>query len=169
MACIYMSRTSVMYHKARHIDTRVYRLRELCKDGTMVLDKVSTAEQAADALTKGLPRAAFGRHRAVMLGMVKQCTEPENGEDAGEQEAFDRMYNDESVYPKENVDEFLDRMRCENILDGHRGGKRKRQGDDVCGGRQHPERRQERAQWVEWQQMMDKLQLQRPDRMIYGE
>ena len=27
MACIYMSRTSVMYHKARHIDTRVYRLR----------------------------------------------------------------------------------------------------------------------------------------------
>eukprot|EP00961_Rhodomonas_salina_P259186 3501865-Rhodomonas_salina.1 len=33
MACIYMSQTSVMYHKARHIDTRVYHLRELCKAG----------------------------------------------------------------------------------------------------------------------------------------
>eukprot|EP00961_Rhodomonas_salina_P081263 1092875-Rhodomonas_salina.1 len=39
MACIYMSKTSVMYHKARHIDTRVYHLRELCKDGVLVLEK----------------------------------------------------------------------------------------------------------------------------------
>ena len=33
MACIYMSRSSAMYHKARHIDTRVYHLRELCRRG----------------------------------------------------------------------------------------------------------------------------------------
>eukprot|EP00961_Rhodomonas_salina_P020749 279086-Rhodomonas_salina.1 len=35
MVCIFMSRTSVMYHKARHIDTRVYHLRELCKNKMM--------------------------------------------------------------------------------------------------------------------------------------
>eukprot|EP00961_Rhodomonas_salina_P282076 3811537-Rhodomonas_salina.1 len=45
MACIYMSQTSVMYHKARHIDTLVYHLCKLCKAGTMVLEKVSSAEQ----------------------------------------------------------------------------------------------------------------------------
>eukprot|EP00961_Rhodomonas_salina_P132476 1782817-Rhodomonas_salina.1 len=45
MACIYMSQTSVMYHKEQHIDTRVYHLQELCKDCVLVLEKVSSAEQ----------------------------------------------------------------------------------------------------------------------------
>eukprot|EP00961_Rhodomonas_salina_P090758 1221258-Rhodomonas_salina.1 len=45
MACIYMLQTSVMYHKARHIDMRVYHLRELCKDGALVLEKVASADQ----------------------------------------------------------------------------------------------------------------------------
>eukprot|EP00961_Rhodomonas_salina_P267109 3609527-Rhodomonas_salina.1 len=45
MACIFMSRTSVMYHKVQHIDTRVYHLLELCKNKMMVLEKVSSAEQ----------------------------------------------------------------------------------------------------------------------------
>jgi hypothetical protein len=69
MACIYMSRNSVMYHKARHIDTRVYRLREMCRDGIMILEKVQTNDQAADALTKALARPAFEQHRDTMLGM----------------------------------------------------------------------------------------------------
>eukprot|EP00961_Rhodomonas_salina_P032743 441428-Rhodomonas_salina.2 len=68
MACIHMSRTSVMYHKARHINTRVYHLWELCKSGAMVCEKVSSLEQVADSLTKGTPRPAFVMHRDVMLG-----------------------------------------------------------------------------------------------------
>ena len=32
MACIFMSESAAMYHKARHIDTRVYHLRDLVKD-----------------------------------------------------------------------------------------------------------------------------------------
>ena len=40
MACIYMLESAVMYHKARHIDTRVYHLRELCKNGELKLVKV---------------------------------------------------------------------------------------------------------------------------------
>eukprot|EP00961_Rhodomonas_salina_P172076 2320510-Rhodomonas_salina.1 len=39
MVCIYMSQTSVMYHKAQHIDTHVYHLQELCKDCVLVLEK----------------------------------------------------------------------------------------------------------------------------------
>ena len=69
MACIYMSESSVMYHKARHIDTRVYHLRELCKDGIMKLIKVESAKQTADSLTKGTPRPLFVAHRRDMLGM----------------------------------------------------------------------------------------------------
>eukprot|EP00961_Rhodomonas_salina_P020257 271912-Rhodomonas_salina.1 len=69
MACIYMSQTSVMYHKARQIDTSVYHLRELCKDGVMVLEKVASAEQVTDSLTKSMPKQAFEKHRASMLGL----------------------------------------------------------------------------------------------------
>ena len=68
MACIFMSRTSVMYSKARHIDTKVYRLRELCKEEKMILHKVATADQVADAFTKGLPKPAFLKHKNIMLG-----------------------------------------------------------------------------------------------------
>jgi len=68
MACIFMSKSSGAYHKVRHIDTRVYHLRDLCKGETMELVKVESARQAADSLTKGTQRALFEDHRAVMLG-----------------------------------------------------------------------------------------------------
>eukprot|EP00961_Rhodomonas_salina_P253451 3425452-Rhodomonas_salina.1 len=69
MACIYMSQTSITYHKARHIDSHVYHLQELCKDSVLVLEKVSSAEQVADSLTKSTPRPAFEKHRDAMLGV----------------------------------------------------------------------------------------------------
>mmetsp|Transcript_30938 Transcript_30938/g.64147 ORF Transcript_30938/g.64147 Transcript_30938/m.64147 type:complete len:333 (+) Transcript_30938:1777-2775(+) len=68
MACIYMSQSSAMYHKARHIDTRVYHLRELCRRGEMKLEKVSSELQAADSLTKATPKPLFAAHRDVMMG-----------------------------------------------------------------------------------------------------
>ena len=76
MACIYMSQTSVMYHKARHIDTRVYHLRELCKEGVMVLEKVASADQVADSLTKSMPKPAFEKHRASMMGLQLDPGDP---------------------------------------------------------------------------------------------
>eukprot|EP00961_Rhodomonas_salina_P143458 1930428-Rhodomonas_salina.1 len=69
MASIYMSQTSVMYHKARHIDTRVYHLRELCKDCVMVLEKMASADQVADSLTKSMPKQAFEKHCGAMMGL----------------------------------------------------------------------------------------------------
>ena len=58
-----------MYHKARHIDTRIYHLRELCKNGLMKLVKVESAKQTADSLTKGKQRPLFVEHQRDMLGM----------------------------------------------------------------------------------------------------
>jgi len=70
MACIYMSRSAAMYHKARHIDTRVYHLRELCRGGDLVLEKITSADQAADSLTKSTPKPLFVAHRDIMMGHV---------------------------------------------------------------------------------------------------
>ena len=67
-ACIHMSETSVQYNKARHIDTRVYRLREIVKDGDTKLYKIKSADQTADSLTKSTPRPVFEKHRMVMMG-----------------------------------------------------------------------------------------------------
>eukprot|EP00961_Rhodomonas_salina_P064903 873317-Rhodomonas_salina.3 len=50
MAGIFMSRTSVMYHKARHIDTRLYHLLELCKNKMMVLETVTARVSSAEEL-----------------------------------------------------------------------------------------------------------------------
>eukprot|EP00961_Rhodomonas_salina_P045469 610593-Rhodomonas_salina.1 len=62
-----------MYHKARHIDTRVYHLRELCKDGALVLEKVALADQVADSLTKSTQKPAFEKHRDAMMGLKGSC------------------------------------------------------------------------------------------------
>eukprot|EP00286_Rhodomonas_abbreviata_P021100 CAMPEP_0181305828 /NCGR_PEP_ID=MMETSP1101-20121128/9952_1 /TAXON_ID=46948 /ORGANISM="Rhodomonas abbreviata, Strain Caron Lab Isolate" /LENGTH=1956 /DNA_ID=CAMNT_0023411799 /DNA_START=677 /DNA_END=6547 /DNA_ORIENTATION=+ len=68
MACIFMSESAAMYHKARHIDTRVYHLRELVKDGVVKLFKIPTESQVADSLTKATPRPAFMEHVRGMMG-----------------------------------------------------------------------------------------------------
>eukprot|EP00961_Rhodomonas_salina_P197044 2659454-Rhodomonas_salina.1 len=41
-ACIHLSRNAVLHHKSKHIDVRVYHLRDLCKAGIMNLLKIST-------------------------------------------------------------------------------------------------------------------------------
>ena len=68
MACIYMSESAAMYHKARHIDTHVYHLRDLVKDGVVKLVKIPTEHQVADSLTKATPCPAFAEHTQGMLG-----------------------------------------------------------------------------------------------------
>lgn len=68
MACIYMSESSASFHKVRHIDTRVFHLRELCKTGITKLVKVESAKMAADSLTKATPRPLFEYHRNIIMG-----------------------------------------------------------------------------------------------------
>mmetsp|Transcript_49639 Transcript_49639/g.101360 ORF Transcript_49639/g.101360 Transcript_49639/m.101360 type:complete len:638 (-) Transcript_49639:44-1957(-) len=70
VACIYMSRSSAMYHKSKHINVRVYRLREFVQDGILELYHVASSEQAADLLTKSLPSPAASKHRETITGHV---------------------------------------------------------------------------------------------------
>jgi hypothetical protein len=55
-----------MTSRSKHIDTRVYRLRDLVKDKVLKLAKIGTGEQMADGLTKALPAPAVAALRQIM-------------------------------------------------------------------------------------------------------
>ena len=80
VVCIYLSRNATMFHKSKHIDVRVYKLREFCNDGpdgeakVMDLCKVNTADNPADMFTKALPGPAFAQHRDTVFGMSLRAT-----------------------------------------------------------------------------------------------
>jgi len=61
-----------MYNRARHINTRVYRIRELAAGASpeVNLFKIAGTDQPSDLFTKGLPRPAFEKYRAVLMGEV---------------------------------------------------------------------------------------------------
>ena len=84
----------------------------------MRLEKISTQEQTADVMTKGLPRAAFRKHRDYMLGIDNTDNEQQwHDEDVeAEQQAYDKMYGDTDVYPPENEEEYGQKMTAEQLI-----------------------------------------------------
>ena len=58
-----------MNNKSKHIDVRVYSLREFVQEGSVVLYHISTTVQVEDVLTKSLSAVLLKRHQDVMLGM----------------------------------------------------------------------------------------------------
>ena len=67
-ATIYLVKGAGMYQRAKHIDTRIYRVRELASAKHVELYKIPGDQQPADIFTKGLPRDAFDRHRRTLMG-----------------------------------------------------------------------------------------------------
>ena len=67
-ACIFLVKGSGMYNRAKHIDTRIYRIKELSESGEVKLYKVAGENQPADIFTKSLPRPAFQKHRRSLMG-----------------------------------------------------------------------------------------------------
>ena len=69
-ACIFLVKGSGMYARAKHIDTRVHRVREFAAGDKpeVKLYKIAGEYQPADIFTKGLPRVAFQRHRRTIMG-----------------------------------------------------------------------------------------------------
>ena len=67
-ACIAMSENPTHADRARHIDTRIYFLRDMVRDGIVKLRKVPGTENVADALTKSLPAPSFEKHREYLWG-----------------------------------------------------------------------------------------------------
>eukprot|EP00961_Rhodomonas_salina_P079845 1073047-Rhodomonas_salina.1 len=68
IVCIYMLKSSAMFHKGKHIDVRVYRLREFVQDSIMELYHVQTHGQAADCFTKSLPSEVLKKHWTLLAG-----------------------------------------------------------------------------------------------------
>ena len=66
-ACIRMSQNPVNPESAKHIDVACHKLRELHQNKVLVLSKVLTHENIADALTKSLSAPSFLRHRSYMV------------------------------------------------------------------------------------------------------
>jgi hypothetical protein len=68
-ACIYSSMDNKpMNPRSKHIDIRVFKLKEFVKDGIMTLVKVESEKQVADNLTKPLPKAGVMLARGIMSG-----------------------------------------------------------------------------------------------------
>jgi hypothetical protein len=68
-ACIYSSMDSKpMNPRSKHIDTRIFKLKEFVKDGIMTLVKVESERQVADNLTKPLHKPGVVFARDVMSG-----------------------------------------------------------------------------------------------------
>lgn len=75
--CVYEDNQSAMriaeeskdFGRVKHIDVKFHFLRDLIRDGCIVLKYLPSADQPADMMTKGLPVAAFRRHRTG-IGLV---------------------------------------------------------------------------------------------------
>ena len=65
-----MSENPISNDRSKHIDYRVFALRERVADGIVRLVDCSTYDMLADPLTKNLPAPAFLRHRDVALGQT---------------------------------------------------------------------------------------------------
>ena len=65
-SCIMMSETPANRDRTWHVDTRVYYLRELVRDGHVKLLKCTGPQKVVDALTKSLPSPAHAKHQQHM-------------------------------------------------------------------------------------------------------
>ena len=65
-----MSEAAGQKDRVKHIDLRVWSLKEKVAEGVVQLHAVPTAYMPADIFTKALPQPAFERHCAVVQGLA---------------------------------------------------------------------------------------------------
>ena len=75
ISCIYMqSKRYGALKRSKHIDTRVYRLRELYARGVVCLTKVHTSVQRADPFTKPLSAGLHADHMKYIMSVAPRAT-----------------------------------------------------------------------------------------------
>jgi hypothetical protein len=57
-----------MYNRTKHIDTRIYHIREPSETGEVRTYKVVGENQSSDIFTKSLPRPEFEKHPCSLMG-----------------------------------------------------------------------------------------------------
>jgi hypothetical protein len=69
-ACIYAAsnNSGALNQRSKHIDTRIFKLREFVEEGILKLVKVNSASNVADCMTKSLAREPVNMARDYMLG-----------------------------------------------------------------------------------------------------
>ena len=67
---IAMSENPVMHKRTKHIDIRFHFVRDATARGEIKLSYIPTSDQAADLLTKALPKGTVQRLRPIVLGDV---------------------------------------------------------------------------------------------------
>ena len=67
-SAIDVAKAPMYYDKSKHINRRDLFVRELVSNGAIKVEYIKTKDNPADALTKPLPKPAFMKHRATMLG-----------------------------------------------------------------------------------------------------
>ena len=67
-ACIFLVKDSGMYNRAKHIDTRIYCIRNLSETGEVTIYKVPGENQPTDIFTKSPLRPEFEKHRNSLMG-----------------------------------------------------------------------------------------------------
>lgn len=67
-ACIMMSDSAVHKNRSKHIDLRIWSLKEQVSTGVVRLLSCPTAHMHADIFTKALPPWTFALHRSVLCG-----------------------------------------------------------------------------------------------------
>lgn len=71
-----MSENPTHRERSKHIDYRIFALRERVADGVVRLVDCPTRDMVADLLTKNLPAPAFIRHRDATLGLTPHSAPP---------------------------------------------------------------------------------------------
>ena len=61
-----------MSQRSKHIDTRVFKLKEFVRDGVLELRAISSVANVADCMTKSLIRESVELARLYMLGARPQ-------------------------------------------------------------------------------------------------
>lgn len=64
-----LSKNPEFHKRSKHIDVRFHFVRERVTNGQLIIKQVSSKNQAADILTKPIPRVQFEVLRC-MLGMI---------------------------------------------------------------------------------------------------
>jgi hypothetical protein len=68
--CIKLSENTIFHDRSKHIEIKYHFIRDKVQKGVVKLQYVSTNEQVADIMTKGLPKGKFEYFREK-LGVVE--------------------------------------------------------------------------------------------------
>jgi len=66
-----LSRDRKSCHRSRHVDRRYFKVRELVAEGLIRVERIDTADNSSDVLTKALEPVVHWKHCRRLLNLTK--------------------------------------------------------------------------------------------------